>query len=443
MMMKKLIVLGFLMIGATACRRSNEVNTADTAAGQTLTIAQVKTWFDQKATNQLRLSNDTARFQLTKLQLNWSQASTFPSKGNNGWVIALKGSPVYRNFKTGYRKLAFIRDSTGQIQARILEIIPDGLYWQRKGQITAQDFTGHVFIYDENYHLTGGQVIAGGKVCGEIKAGRVNTAPAKRLTTNADVIEDCTWMDSNYIDAEGVFTVYSQKICAYSVVPGEQAPFTTVTDPGSGGGDASAASAPALSNLPEQSGPGINAQAYMQCFGNIPDAGAKMQVTIYVQQPWPGTQFNIGPNSVGHTAIGLSKSGSGNTVTQVVGFYPTEIGLSVQSKIVDNGGAMDYNNSITYTVTAQQFKAITDFVSNPPPTYDLVNYNCTSFVYYACRAGDIYPPNPYAYVGMDPVVQPVKAMAPGGIAESINDMKGQSGVNTSGGIAPLSKGPCN
>jgi hypothetical protein len=140
----------------------------------------------------------------------------------------------------------------------------------------------------------------------------------------------------------------------------------------------------------------------MKCFQNIPDQGATMKVTVYVQEPWPGTTFNIGPNSVGHTAIGLTKTNGGQTITQTVGFYPDATGMSkmhAPSKIVNNGGDLEYNNSITYTVSAGDFQKISDYIANPPPTYDLTSFNCTNFVYAACQKGNITLPDPYSTVG--------------------------------------------
>jgi hypothetical protein len=185
----------------------------------------------------------------------------------------------------------------------------------------------------------------------------------------------------------------------------------------------------------------------MKCFGNITDPNAKMTVTVYVQEPWPGTSFDIGPNSVGHVAIGLTKSSGSTSITQVVGFYPNATGYSklhAPSKVVDNGGDLNYNVSISYTVSASQFNQITNYVANPPATYDLNTFNCTNFVYSACQAGGITIPDAMGVVGLNGATMSLdKAMTPAHLGGSIEDMKGQSNVNTTGGYTPNSNGPCN
>jgi len=37
----------------------------------------------------------------------------------------------------------------------------------------------------------------------------------------------------------------------------------------------------------------------------------------------------------------------------------------------------------------------------------------------------------------------LQGMSPAGLGQSIEKLKGQSNVNTNGGITPISKGPCN
>jgi hypothetical protein len=198
--------------------------------------------------------------------------------------------------------------------------------------------------------------------------------------------------------------------------------------------------------LPGESNPAVDPKALMNCFGTIPDAGATMKVTIYVQEPWPGTSFAIGPNSVGHTAIGLSKSGSGSTITQVVGFYPNATGYSkvhAPSKVVSNGGDLQYNASITYNVSAAQFSQIANYIANPPGTYDLSRFNCTDFVIGACQAGGITLPNASSVTGLNGATMSLEhSNTPGGLGGSLQNMQGQPGVSNSNGTTPNSHGPC-
>jgi hypothetical protein len=311
-----------------------------------LSLDQVKRWVGSHADNTSAQVLSTMRhFNLSHLPLAWEKAQSMPNKTGNYWLIHIQGKPTFQNVQQGYRKIAFLKDSTGKLQARILEIIPDGITYQRKQKVSTTDFTGRIFIYDEAYHLLGGKVFAGGKQIGQIRPGKTATNNTATTTTTTQtqgarnlevsISADCQWNDSSYVDGDGVFTVYSELDCSYSIYDSGGGGGGGGADLGSGdyaggggGGGGTPADAPAVSNLPGESNPAVDPKALMNCFGTIPDAGATMSVTIYVQEPWPGTSFAIGPNSVGHTAIGLSKSGSGSTITQVVGFYPNATGYS-------------------------------------------------------------------------------------------------------------------
>jgi hypothetical protein len=264
-------------------------------------------------------------------------------------------------------------------------------------------------------------------------------------------IESCEWYDSSYVNAEGEFTLYSEEVCTSSTI--DDGDTGGSFDGGSGnylgsptgGGNGTPASPPQVSNLPGESGPAIKPKSLMDCFSDIPDAGASMKVTVFVQEPFPGTSFNIGPNSVGHVAIGLTKSNGSQSITQVVGYYPDATGASkfhCSSKIVDNSN-LDYNVSISYTITAGNFRSISNYIANPPGTYDLMDFNCTNFVYNACKTGGIILPDPTNTVGLGGPGGVSTAMAPAGLGASIEKLKGQNNVNTNGGLAPNSKGPCD
>jgi hypothetical protein len=468
-MKTKLISMLLLLSIIISCKKDQQLNNSNLSLNkgdslQTLSLAQVKDWYSQNAPNSASSNLNTAAttsakktFSLASLPFTWDKAQSINNKKGNYWLAYLGGQPTYKNVKQGYRKMAFIRDSTGKIQSRILEIIPDAIYLQRNQKATAADFTGRVFIYDQNYNLLSGEVYGGGKLMGKIRPKQTSTVATNSpvRTLEVSIQQDCQWNDSSYIDGDGVFTVYSELDCTTTIYDdgggggGGGGYVGSTGDAGGGGGgtgsSSSAASEP--SNLPSESKDAVNPKDLMKCFGNITDPNATMTVTVYVQEPWPGTSFDIGPNSVGHVAIGLSKSSGNTSITQVVGFYPNATGydkLHAPSKIVDNGGDLNYNVSISYTVTASQFSQITNYVANPPATYDLNTFNCTNFVYSACQSGGITLPDPVGVVGLNGATMSLeKAMTPAHLGGSIEDMKGQSNVNTTGGYSPNSKGPCN
>ena len=466
-MKTKLTCLMLIITCILSCKKDQQSVTTNTIAqisdsSKTLTLSQVKDWYNASLSAvDLKKQSSVKTFSLTSLAFSWGKLQSLNNKKGNYYLVHLNGQPTYQNVKQGYRKLAFIRDTSGNIQARILEIIPDVLYIQRKLKAATSDFTGRIFIYDQSYKLLGGGVLSNGKLIGKIKPTVSTTTAQSLLKTNmVQVVEECEWNDANYVDAEGVVTIYSERVCNTYILDGGgggEGGFDGGGEfdggsgdylGGGGGGGGEVSTAPAVVNLPGEDHTKVNPKQFMDCFGNISNTGASMKVTVYVQEPFPGTSFAVGPNSVGHVAIGLTKSNGSASVTQIVGFYPDATGLAklnAPSKIVNNGGDLDYNVSITYTVSATQFNQIESYISNPPATYDVSTFNCTNFVYNACQAGSITLPDPSGIVGFGGslAVMPLYGMTPGSLGSSIESLKGSSNVNTTGGTTPNSKGPCN
>src|SRR5476651_252948 len=164
-MKTKLISMLLLLSMIISCKKDQQsVNSKSALQNsdslQTLSLAQVKDWYGKNAsttstTNSLNATSTTASsnktFALSSVPFAWEKAQSVNNTKGNYWLVYLNGQPTFKNVKQGYRKLAFIRDSTGKIQSRILEIIPDAIYLQRKQKATVADFTGRVFIYDQNY----------------------------------------------------------------------------------------------------------------------------------------------------------------------------------------------------------------------------------------------------------------------------------------------------
>lgn len=120
--------------------------------------------------------------------------------------------------------------------------------------------------------------------------------------------------------------------------------------------------------------------------------------------------------------------------------------MHAASKMVNNGGDFNYDVSITYNVSASEFLMIKNFISNPPSTYDLTEYNCTNFAFSACAAGNITLPNPYNMIGYFPnqgLIGYEMAMMPVGLGDSMERLSGASNVNLNGGTTPRSTGSCN
>jgi hypothetical protein len=426
----------------TACQKDREAPVM-TAKPDWLTLGEVKAWYGSPADSGRQ--TNSGGFDLHRLKVDFRQARAVHA-AKTWWAVPLPGRPVFQGLAQGYRKLAFFRQPGGVIGARILEVVPDGLYLQLRKRGDPLKFTGRVFVYDQSYHFLKGAVWANGKLIGVLRPGA-----SRELQTNSQLYEDCQWYQSGYMSADGEYTVFAERRCEpVTYDDGESLLPTSGGEPDfgqGGGGDGgstapgAADDAPAIAELPGETGPAIDPKEYMRCFGTLPDAGSSLRVTVYVQEPFPGTNFNVGPNSVGHVAIGLSKSYGGSTITQVVGFYPNATGLdklAAPSKINDNS-ALEYNVSISYEVSAANFNKIVDYVATPPFKYSLVNFNCTNFVYSACQAGGITLPNPYQPL----LFGATEAMTPGVLGLSIGNLPDAPNINKAGGTAPNSKGPCN
>jgi hypothetical protein len=438
-----IFLIGLSLI--VACKKDRTQQVKPVAASQSLSLKAVTAWYSARKDSTGRIDNSVGNdFSLSRLSVDFSTAKSISSPHSNWWLVPLAGQPLFQNLKQGYRRLAFFRDSTNHINLRILEIIPDGNYLQLRGRVTTKDFTGSIFVYDQQYHLLKGLLLSDGKRVGIIQPDHKAQSGLAINANEAPYTETCEWEETSYFDSEGVFTVYDYQLCIESGSGYDDGEGFFQSDPGTDylGDGNSTATAPAFSNLPYISNPAINPKAYMLCFSSLPDIGSKTTITVYVEKPFPGTSFNIGPNSVGHVAIGLTKSYNGTTITQVVGFYPDATGLSkmvAPSKVNDNGGDMNYDASITYDIIPQNFDQIVNYISSPPASYNLTNFNCTNFVYNACQAGGITLPNPYQPL----LFGATQAMTPGALGSSISSLNGMNNVNNIGGTTPNSKGPCN
>lgn len=226
---------------------------------------------------------------------------------------------------------------------------------------------------------------------------------------------------------------------------------------GGGGGGGGYTPPPAISVDEEmaENKEKIDPKKYMDCFGNVPDAGATCTITISADIPvdgHPEILFDWSQGNPGHAFIELYKLGSnGALVSQNIGFYPSTGfkvlgGGDVNSKVVDNAGH-EYNARYTIPISVGQLQAAINQVNAySGNSYNMTNFNCVDFaigVFNAATAGGIsitkqqipgYP-------------TPNGSNTPQGLYNRINEMAGWGtpGAQTSGSKAygGSSKGPCN
>ncbi|TCD05852.1 hypothetical protein EZ449_15420 [Pedobacter frigidisoli] len=438
----------------------------DQAIDTALTLSDAKDFIEQ--------INPDSSSALAKIVIEWKLAKSEETHKGNKWLIYLSGQPTYQNYKQGYRQLVILRNQESQkIEAKILEIIPDAIYLQKKRRTKVSDFTGRVFEYNLNYKLTGGRLYSNGKPVGKIRQlseqeqidqankmlkeiNPLSGIQGKQMKMRS--IETCEWVQDYYIDANGELTIHSTQLCSttyfddgggggYYDGVGSSSSGTT-SGGGSGSGNLGTTSPPAPSNLPGENNSKVDPKKMMACFSQISTPNAAFVVRVYVVEPQPGTYFNVGQNSFGHVAISLSKTSGNTTITQTIGYYPTESGLDKldsKSQILDNG-FMAYNVSSTYYVSEDSFQKVITYLSNPPKQYHFTDLNCAAFVYGAGQAGGIPIPDPTTQIGLSGPGGAGFAKTPAGMAGALRDQRIANpnlDINDAGGVMPASKGECN
>lgn len=444
---KTLIILA--VISTAACRKENDHADVIGTTKPDLTIEEAKSWYEKQLLvlrPQDQAAVNTKTTAVSGLSIPWERFTSVTNGKITYGLVGLDGTPTFAGYSLGYRKLLIIKTAADTLSGNILEVIPEPIYLQSHTKVNRADFCGRIFFYDLSYRLVKGFVYANGQIIGQIRPSEKSVTKTSSIGIDIKpIMELCNWYDDNYVNGQGEVVVYSQKICTYDngddgFYGGSGVPSGGDYAGGGGGNGGSTDAAPPVANLPGENSARIDPMSYMNCFSTLPDIGAKMTITVYVVEAAPGLPFNIGTNSVGHTAIGLTKTYQGQTITQVVGFYPDATGKSkmhAPSKILDNSD-LAYNVSISYPIIASEFAKIVNFISHPPDTYDLTQYNCTSFVYNACLAGGIKLPDPTGNMGLG-----LTGMTPSALGSSIRQVGSTGGANLNGGIVGKNHGPCN
>lgn len=456
----------------TSCQKESteytEASPAENYKASQITIQEAQNW----------LGNQPDTNYLNKYPIGWQAAKIIQTETGNRIQIHLPGQPTFQHIKQGYRQLSIQKDpQTKKITATIIEIIPEAIYFQKKQKIDQADFTGRILEYDLNYQFQKGKIYSGGKQIGQSrpatpaerqqfteKQKHTQQKPKKTSTyqlpqdnsTQAMIVQNCQWIQSYYIDAEGVFTVYTERICTTTTYEDQGYNYNdqgTTYDPSQNqnnnqGGGSNTATAPEPANLPGEEADNVDPKKMTKCFANIPDQGAAFQVKLLVQEPLPGTSFNIGPNSFGHVAIQLTKQKGDQQITQVIGFYPTGTGLSklISKSTMKDNSDLEYNLAASYFTTAENFQKIINYIANPPTNYHFTDFNCATFAYYAAQAAGIAVPNPTTQIGFAGPGGAGTAMTPSGMATALRAQKANNpnaDITQAGGTAPASKGECN
>jgi hypothetical protein len=180
-----------------------------------------------------------------------------------------------------------------------------------------------------------------------------------------------------------------------------------------------------------------NRSAYFRCLrSNVPAT-----LTIYADQPRPGSNAPVYGTDVGHSWLSISQSAVGKTFTRVFGYYP-ETGASPMEPsdhgVLVNDAGHEYDVSLSIPITALELAQILNYINTKlPATYDLNDFNCTDFVIDACRAAGIrLPENPNSWLGGG-------GLCPGQLGEDLRTLdipRKTETRDTDGGNAPTDSG---
>jgi hypothetical protein len=194
-------------------------------------------------------------------------------------------------------------------------------------------------------------------------------------------------------------------------------------------------------------GPIINMPCVSSKFsdGKVPK---KFTVTIYVDQPKPGTREKWAWNdngdkmSAGHTFVGLKKENQDGTfVEYIVGYYPINNSVSPLTGDATDAGGFRNNNtsgydvSISYTVMGEHFVAALNYLNSlNNTTYNLNTQNCSDVGVQCAAAMERMLPDTYGSWGTGGGTNPAD------LGEDIRAMPNSSGytINRTGGKAQTS-----
>jgi len=198
-----------------------------------------------------------------------------------------------------------------------------------------------------------------------------------------------------------------------------------VPDNGSGGGGGSSYSGVGVlggGGMPTSTGmviktppdhPITNLLDYLKCFTNVGGSDHTYKVTIYVDQPVPGSRTPwktqdggpVGSSAaknlvdVGHTFLTFTEQYGTTTITRNVGLYPSS---AVTPNSPASPGQLNddenhqYNISATFTVTNADFFIMLYYLqraADPNFYYNLNAENCTSFALQTLAQAGIFLPN--------------------------------------------------
>ena len=365
---------------------------------------------------------------------NWQKATVIDFESAEAVVVPIQfskpslikssfgGSAIYS--ADDLTRLLIYKDKNHLYHSELVMSLPDSNYLVSD----RRTFSGIIVVKDWGENFLNGYKISDGKT---MKLGlesnsanqpkiSVNTIPKNSEQSNMLALQVCySYEQYNYSvdDPEGgVFSTTSLGCNTYFIDDGSityGGGYANVGSSSGGGGGASGISP--VKTFTVVNGNNIigNIKDYTKCFDNIAGSSHSYQVTLYVDQPKPGTRqtwgfspsgatgssFGSNPVDVGHSFMVFTETSGSQTISRNIGFYPqgsvNPYYPSTQGQLNNDAGHI-YNISLTVTVTSSQFFNMLNYVdqgNNSGYNYNLNSNNCSSFALHTLYAGNIYLPS--------------------------------------------------
>ncbi|SQA77337.1 Uncharacterised protein [Capnocytophaga ochracea] len=174
-----------------------------------------------------------------------------------------------------------------------------------------------------------------------------------------------------------------------------------------------------------------------KCFFSTVDLNKGATLTIYVDEPKPGTGGVIKWINVGHTFIGITQGENQYTY----GFYPNvpgirTIGNNDVSSVLGKDDRHTFSVSFSAEISPEQLQKIIELSQKSyARQYNLSSSNCTDFAISVAKLAGITLPYSKSNWGIG------SGSNPGALGKALRDSPTfKDKINTNGGTAPASKG---
>ena len=430
---KLLIWCLFLLLGC----RHEEQTVQPVASGKVVTITDARQWFENRGPAAAGSVNGA----LPERTPVWEESQIIAlSNGTSAVCVPLQ----YKSGGLGIGGLVrlLLYREQGTLQARIMKMVSDSAYFYANGEkIDLENFTGIMTFHDWQEKFLSGVSYQNGKVIRQLSVPRA----AGRLGAGCQLVT-ITFYTRVCIDI--YCETHEDGGLEYIECDGGGGGSPLPEGPLGGGGGTPRPGTPLpytflkprlLFTMPGQGKDPIDLRRFLACFGVNTD-DSNYQITIYVDEPSPGSGDTKNGLNVGHTFVGLKKTwADGTSVEQVFGFYPTEYSTGwVNSKFVNNGGS-NYTVSATFPVSAGQFTQASNAAQYMnTEMYNIFDQNCTDAAFSIFDAAGIgLPKNQSSFpYGVD------AGYSPGQLGLDLRNNASSYPVNTASGTAPDSHGPC-